>query len=149
METRVRSFQFVTAPQHGSYLQGMETADGNILKDCWLLQHGSYLQGMETWGGAPSSGAATPAHGSYLQGMETGKQFKQEALASQARILPTRNGNCACAGSHSPVKGRTDPTYKEWKPTTFLGERPRDTSTDPTYKEWKLRCSKRLLSSAL
>ena len=54
-------------------------------------------------------------HGSYLQGMET--------LLAQPWLWV------------SVI--RTDPTYKEWKPSyyhTRHGNMPR---TDPTYKEWK------------
>ena len=39
--------------------------------------------------------------------------------SAATRILPTRNGNNSLFPSRRPRKNNTDPTYKEWKRTTF------------------------------
>ena len=58
------------------------------------VSHGSYLQGMETSFKRPYY-MVIVRHGSYLQGMETKTRGRYYHL----------------------ITIRTDPTYKEWKPT--------------------------------
>ena len=94
--------------------------------------------------------------------METHFPHSRRFLSPKARILPTRNGNRSRSGwsvvmaqEHgSYLQGmetttqntyplphktsRTDPTYKEWKPTLFPPKHKYLLGTDPTYKEWKL-----------
>ena len=115
METTSIPDHLIRVPQHGSYLQGMETTHESINHLVAIVMHGSYLQGMETFKIAYVLGKMG-MHGSYLQGMETQHALPPSSPEARARILPTRNGNYRC---HETIgeKGRsTDPTYKEWKP---------------------------------
>ena len=56
-----------------------------------------------------------PMHGSYLQGMETSILNEVASAGTQARILPTRNGNNWKEKMRDGLRDSTDPTYKEWK----------------------------------
>ena len=90
METKGQRIQMYLTPQHGSYLQGMETS---------LLISVAFFECC-----------TDPTYKEWKR--NNGKLFVANGLA---RILPTRNGNEVTMGLKNDRWISTDPTYKEWK----------------------------------